>query len=294
MAKKLIMRIIALLILLLVAVLAPAKADPARWLIKDKDTTIILFGTLHALRPGTNWMSPLMREDLRQIQTLYLEVAPDQKEPAIIGPLVQRFGLLTEPIALNDRIGDALTLETRQAGLALGLDPRQFDAMRLWLVGSTLASASFTAAGYSQDNGVEDGLIATVKRAGGTVAGLETIEQQLGVFASLSLEEETAVLRDTLDQIDTADDYLANLSAAYLAGDVSKVADILNTSFSKTPALYDKAIVARNRDWALKIEQLLERPGVFAVAVGTGHLAGENNLIDFLNLLAINVTRLQR
>ena len=31
-------------------------ADPALWVVKDKDTTIYLFGTVHVLKPGTEWL----------------------------------------------------------------------------------------------------------------------------------------------------------------------------------------------------------------------------------------------
>ncbi len=295
MVKKLIMRICALLILLVISVIGPVSADPARWIVRDKDTTIILFGTLHALKPGTSWLSRLMREDMRQVDVLFLEADPKETSPEILTPLVQQHGLLPSPLSLNERIGDTMTLATRQAGVALGLDTRRFDGMRLWFIGSTLASATFQQLGYDQKDGVEQGLIRIIEETGGSVMGLETIASQIALFGGLSLEEEHAVLADTLDQIDDADAFLTKLSSAYVAGDVDGVAGILNTSFAKTPGLYDKAIVARNRDWALKIEQLLEeRPGVFAVAVGSGHLAGDNSLIDFLNLLAITVDRLER
>ena len=30
-------------------------ADPALWVVRDEDTTIYLFGTIHVLRPGVTW-----------------------------------------------------------------------------------------------------------------------------------------------------------------------------------------------------------------------------------------------
>ena len=34
-----------------------ALAEPALWAIKDKDSTIYLFGTVHVLKPDTQWRS---------------------------------------------------------------------------------------------------------------------------------------------------------------------------------------------------------------------------------------------
>ena len=35
--------------------LAPQPLSPALWAVRDADTTIYLFGTIHALRPGMPW-----------------------------------------------------------------------------------------------------------------------------------------------------------------------------------------------------------------------------------------------
>ncbi|MEQ1689527.1 MAG: TraB/GumN family protein, partial [Sphingopyxis sp.] len=34
---------------------ATVDADPALWVVRDADTTIYLFGTIHVLRPGLSW-----------------------------------------------------------------------------------------------------------------------------------------------------------------------------------------------------------------------------------------------
>ena len=34
---------------------APGDADPALWVVRDADTTVYLFGTIHVLKPGLSW-----------------------------------------------------------------------------------------------------------------------------------------------------------------------------------------------------------------------------------------------
>src|SRR5687768_7645184 len=36
-------------------------ADPALWVVKDKDTTIYLFGTIHVLKPGMTWFDEAVK-----------------------------------------------------------------------------------------------------------------------------------------------------------------------------------------------------------------------------------------
>ena len=51
-----------------------AKAEPAMWVIRDKDSTIYLIGTVHALRGETVWDSAKVRKTMTESNELWLEV----------------------------------------------------------------------------------------------------------------------------------------------------------------------------------------------------------------------------
>ena len=56
---------------------APVKtvdADPALWVVKDKDTTIYLFGTIHVLKPGLSWFDEAVKTAFNKSDTLVLEL----------------------------------------------------------------------------------------------------------------------------------------------------------------------------------------------------------------------------
>ena len=40
---------------------AGGDADPALWVVKDKDTTVYLFGTIHVLKPGLSWFDEAVK-----------------------------------------------------------------------------------------------------------------------------------------------------------------------------------------------------------------------------------------
>ncbi len=40
----------------------PDDPDPALWVIRDEDTTIYLFGTVHILKPGMSWFDEAVKE----------------------------------------------------------------------------------------------------------------------------------------------------------------------------------------------------------------------------------------
>jgi uncharacterized protein YbaP (TraB family) len=51
-----------------------AHAEPAMWVIKDRDSTIYLLGTIHILRNETVWNTPKIKAALFESKELWLEV----------------------------------------------------------------------------------------------------------------------------------------------------------------------------------------------------------------------------
>ena len=54
-SRLLLRRVIVLTALAMAAWTAPATAQPALWVVKDADSTIYLLGTIHLLKPETQW-----------------------------------------------------------------------------------------------------------------------------------------------------------------------------------------------------------------------------------------------
>ena len=54
-------------------------ADPALWVVKDQDTTVYLFGTIHVLKPGLTWFDEAVKSAFDRSNEVKLElVLPDQ------------------------------------------------------------------------------------------------------------------------------------------------------------------------------------------------------------------------
>ncbi len=57
---------------------APNDADPALWVVKDEDTTVYLFGTVHVLKPGLSWFDEAVKTAFDRSDELVLEIVPDK------------------------------------------------------------------------------------------------------------------------------------------------------------------------------------------------------------------------
>lgn len=68
------------------AAAAPATtdADPALWVVKDKDTTIYLFGTVHVLKPGLGWFDEAVKTAFDKSDELMLEMVMPEDQVAML------------------------------------------------------------------------------------------------------------------------------------------------------------------------------------------------------------------
>jgi len=288
--KRLLARLaICLLLLLPVA----AIAQPALWVVKDPDTTIYLFGTVHLLPNDTDWRYPPLEKALADSQTLHIEITDDDQ--ASMAALVLQYGL--DPAhPLGDMLDQAELQQLKnaadQAGVPGGM--QTLGMMKPWLAALTLATAPLLKAGLDPQHGVDKQLKAQMLAAGKPVLGLETAEQQIRLLADMPQTMQLDFLRSTLHDIDKGPAELTELIDAWKAGDTDRIARIEDEDLrQQSPALYQRLLVQRNQAWAAKIGDLLRHQhGTIFIAVGAAHLAGPDSVQAQLKLLGVPVERL--
>lgn len=268
-------------------------SDPALWVVQDEDTTVYLFGTIHFLKPDTDWHTDQVRRAWHASDRLILEVA-NPEDQAEVAPLIQQFGLSPQrPLSSVMQPEDLQRF--RAAATTMGADPGQLDAMRPWLAGVMLSSAKLSRAGYDAVSGVDVVLRAEAAAANKPIDGLETPEQQVKMLASFPEQGQLAFLNSAVRDFDAAPVELERLAEAWVRGDTDGIAAIsLDPMRAQSPELYETLIVNRNGRWATQIQALLETPGVVFVAVGALHLSGEDGIPEMLTAAGIQAIRLPR
>ena len=126
---------------------------PALWVVRDADSTLYLFGTVHVLRPTTAWGSDTVDAAFDSASRLILEVAnPDDQAAAM--PLIMQYGISPEtPLSSLLTANELAALDV--AAKSIGLSAAQMDPMRPWLAALTLSVAPLTKAGYDPTSGVD-------------------------------------------------------------------------------------------------------------------------------------------
>ena len=266
----------------------PAEGQgPALWVVRDADSTLYLFGTMHLLRPTTGWGTERVDRAFASASRLIVEV-DGAKDPAVLAPIIREHGLSPER-PLSSLLTDEEVAALDAAAGAMGSSAADMDAMRPWLAGVSVQSASIIRAGYAVESGVEPVLTARARTAGMAVSGFETPDEQIRMLSGFPEEGQLAFLRRALSSFDKAQTDVDTLVEAWAAGDIETVRAVAVDPLGATPLLYNALLVRRNTNWANQIETLLEGSGVAFIAVGVMHLAGDDSVQEILRTRGVEV-----
>lgn len=272
---------------------APIQGEgPALWVVRDADSTLYLFGSVHVLRPTTGWSSPRVEAAFDSASDIWFEISNPDDQAAIM-PLIQQHGLSPET-PLSSRLTPQENAELDAAAQVMGASAAQLQPMKPWLAALSLSVAPLIKAGYDPKSGVELVLKARAEAAGKPIHGFETIDKQIGILAGLPDDVQLAFLRETLKDYENAATKLDEMVEAWARGDVATLDRVTITEMKEaSPALYQAVLVDRNTDWANQIQTLLEGSGTAFIAVGAAHLTGDDSVQAILQKRGVTVEAAQ-
>jgi hypothetical protein len=225
--------------------------EPAMFVVQDADTTVYIFGTFHALDGQSQWLSEPVRDAFEHSDELVLETVvpfrpmPIQPNPAIQAPSVTPSAsfLATTRMAIN-------------AGKAQGMQVA---------------------------NGADMVLRHIAEAEGKPVEGLETFQSQLAMFNRMAPSAPNAAPRPgqpiAANQMEPLSQALSEMQSAWKRGDQSVFVRMLDQLKTASPDTYRMMFTERNTRWADWIRARMQTPGTVFVAVGAGHLAGQDSVL---------------
>ncbi|WP_336986528.1 TraB/GumN family protein [Altererythrobacter aquiaggeris] len=269
----------------------PAPSGPALWQLADDDTTIYLFGTVHALPKDVEWLKDDVATALSSSDKLVTEIMMTPDIPQRMQALISTKALLPEGQTLRGLLNDDQRASYDAAMTKIGLPPATFDQFEPWFAAMNLAMIPLQQQGYDAETGVEKVL---EKNAGAKMerGELETVEFQISVFDELPLDSQVKFLIETAENVDEIKPMLDKMVAEWVEGDAEALAVLMNDSMTD-PVLADRLLYARNGNWAEWIDNRMDQPGTIFIAVGAGHLAGDKSVQDLLAARGFKVIRVQ-
>ncbi|MGV3512083.1 MAG: TraB/GumN family protein [Novosphingobium sp.] len=262
---------------------------PALWKVADADTTIYLFGTIHALPKGLAWLDGPVAQALDGSAELVTEIpevpaAEQQKSVMAVG--------LLKGETLRSLMNDADRAAYEALLTKMKIPAEAFDPLEPWLAGITIGVMPYAMAGYGAESGVEAVLRKAAVAKGKKLGALETVDFQLGLFDQLPREAQLKFLGEAVRDFDKSFAIIGTMTDEWGSGDPEGLGKLMNENMDD-PELADALLYQRNRNWALWIRKRLDQPGTVFIAVGAGHLAGANSVQDVLKQQGVASTRVQ-
>lgn len=269
----------------------PARAEPPAWLVRDKDSEMLIFGSVHVLPPDLAWRTPRLEAALKAADDLWFEIPADAATEAEIQRLVGRVGVLPAGQSLSRLLPARDAERLARVAQNYAVDRAALEHLEPWLAEVVLAGAAYRKAGAASAYGVE-AVIEAAAPAALRRAALETPAEQIALFDETPMGEQLASFSENLRELEEEPEAYAELLKAWTAGDVAAIhREVLEPMRRATPRLFRRMVTDRNARWARALDRRLKGRGRTVVVVGVGHLIGPGSLPERLRALGYSVER---
>ena len=267
-----------------------AEARPPIWVIRDADSEMVLFGSVHILPPGLDWEPPALARALEAADDLWFELPVDAPTEVETGRLAAQLGVLAPDQSLFKLLPPADAERLAQVAAMYEVSPAVLDRLQPWLAEIALAGGAYRKAGADAASGVEK-TISAAARPQAQRRAFETPAEQIGILSSAPWNEQVASLRQTMDEMQTKPDQFGTLVKAWIDGDIPALdREAIAEMRKAAPTLFKTLVTARNVHWTKVLDERLKGSGRTVVVVGVGHLIGPDGVPARLRALGYSVT----
>ena len=269
----------------------PDSAHHTFWSVKGQHNTVYLLGSVHMLQPDASDLPPAALRAYTNAKALVMEL--DLNHVSADDMLGSGLALATLPDgqSLQGVLGPAAYATLKQHAKPLGLDLEILSHFQPWFAAVTVEQLELARLGFDSNYGVDMQLARRAQTDHKQIIALETMAQQLELFARLSLDQQRQFLLYTLKDADQTPQAVAELVSAWRTGDTLLLERLLREDATEFPALLQRLTTDRNRRWLPTISGLLSENQDYLVIVGALHLVGRDGLVDLLKRAGYEVVQ---
>ena len=277
---------------LALATATAALAAPPLWAVRDADSTIYLFGTMHVLTPEAEWRTAAYDKALAESADVWFEMDM-HIDPAVAGALMGELGYDFERPLKTKISGKAMRRLRKAFKDRPDLLP-MVGYMQPWAAAMVVMTLPSLKAGQKVQSGADMTITDASAKADKRLRYFETAEQQLHFLADLPEAVQVALLEDTLEGLKGSETAMLGMEGAWVDGDVQTFGpQLVNGMRDDWPELYDALVRRRNVAWADALAKEMAGKGVSMVNVGALHMVGDDGLVALMTARGYTVERVQ-
>jgi uncharacterized protein YbaP (TraB family) len=251
-------------------------------------TPSYLFGTIHMLCKDDAVLSDSLKNIIKKVKEVYFEVDLDNmfEMLGVMGKMKMRGDTtLQDLLSVADYEKVKNYFETKGSMLPFSM----LETYKPMLAASTLQQGDMACETTAM---MEQVIMEEAKKTGKSIKGLESMGYQASVLDSIPYQLQAEQLVSYIDNaLKGGDDgkELTEMLNAYKDQDLQKLEEMLMKSDPSISNYTDVLLYNRNHNWVNKLKELLpEKP--LLIAVGAGHLPGEEGCINLLRKQGFKVT----
>ncbi len=235
-----------------------------------------LFGTFHLLCGKDIHFSNSLKSAFNNSNEVYMELDMDDPSTLLSGMLLMNMnnGKKLQDLFKPEEYKRLDTYFNDSLNTSLSL----FQRMKPAFLESMLYTKMIPCKTIS---GVEEELMKLAKDDKKEIQGLETMAFQASVFDSIPYEDQAKELLKTVDSMDAYKLYFDTMIMVYKSQRLNEIEALFSKSEFGMEENQDLLLNNRNKNWVKQLKDIMKKERVF-IAVGAGHLVGEQGLIALL------------
>jgi uncharacterized protein len=236
-----------------------------------------LFGTMHILCASDARLSSNLKNIIKNCKQIYFEIDMDNMAE-LMGAM--KYLRMNDGVKLSDLLTTAEYekvkdyFEKNKTMLPLSMMTR----FKPYFVSSLIGEKMMTC---EKKNGMEELIMRESKQYDKEIKGLETTEFQASIFDSIPYDKQAKDLVAYIDSIDTYRQTTMEMVDVYRDQDLDRMDALMKKSDPGMEEYMDLLLYNRNRHWVMQLPPIMQGGSVL-VAVGAGHLAGDQGVIKLL------------
>jgi len=256
---------------------------------KGLDSASYLFGTMHILCSSDARLSANLKQVIKDCNQVYFEIDMDNMQE-VMGAM--------KYLRMNDgaKISDLLTPEEYERvkryfeASKSKLPFSMMNRFKPYFVSSLIGEQLMTC---KETNGMESLIMDEAKPLKKNILGLETTEFQASIFDSIPYKKQAKDLVAYIDSVDHYKGITEQMVQVYLKQDLGELDKLMQQSDVGMNEYMDLMLYDRNRRWVAKFPKIMREGGTTLFAVGAGHLAGDQGVINLLKKAGYTVKPLK-
>jgi len=251
--------------------------------------TVFLLGSVHLLSPESATLPQEVDAAFAQAKSVGFETSIDTLQMRAQELLMR--AQYANGATLRGSLSPATIAHADSLVKSYGMSIDQLNGFKPWFISVVLTQLVLQKMNFKAELGVDMQLHAKAKAASKPEFGLESTDFQLGLFDSMSPQDQEKMLKEVVAP-DSAAKQLKAIRDAWSSGDAPALDSLLNSGMKDSPGIFAALITNRNRSWVPKLESLIRGKDDALVVVGAGHLVGKEGVVELLRAKGYTIEQL--